>query len=71
MAKPATATAWLSHEMMRDVIAADVVPAGVFILVCGNGEGLLDALGPMDSVAFTGSADTGATIRSHPVVLSR
>lgn len=69
MAKPATATAWLSHEMMRDVDAANVVPAGVFNLVCGNGEGLLDALGPMDSVAFTGSADTGLTIRSHPDVL--
>jgi len=69
MAKPATATAWLSHEMMRDVMAGDLVPAGVFNLVCGNGEALLDALGPMDSVAFTGSADTGATIRSHPVVL--
>ena len=69
MAKPATATAWLSHEMMRDVVAADVVPAGVFNLVCGNGEGLLDTLGPMDSVAFTGSADTGSKIRSHPVVL--
>ncbi|WP_346896633.1 3,4-dehydroadipyl-CoA semialdehyde dehydrogenase [uncultured Roseibium sp.] len=69
MAKPATATAWLSHEMMRDVDAANVVPDGVFNLVCGNGEGLLDALGPMDSVAFTGSAETGSTIRSHPVVL--
>jgi len=69
LAKPATATAWLSHEMMRDVVAADVVPAGVFNLVCGNGEGLLDTLGPMDSVAFTGSAATGHTIRSHPAVL--
>ncbi len=65
MAKPATATAWLSHEMMRDVIAAGIVPAGVFNMVCGGGEGLLDAVGPMDSIAFTGSADTGALVRSH------
>lgn len=65
MAKPATATAWLSHEMMRDVIAAGIVADGVFNLVCGSGEGLLDALGSMDSVAFTGSADTGRTVRAH------
>lgn len=65
LVKPATATAWLSHEMMRDVIAADVVPIGVFNMVCGGGEGLLDVIGPMDSVAFTGSADTGATIRTR------
>lgn len=69
MAKPATATAWLSHEMIRDVVAADIVPAGVLNIVCGNGEGLLDALGPMDSVAFTGSADTGRLIRSHANVM--
>lgn len=33
--------------------------------MCGNGEGLLDALRPMDSVAFTGSADTGRTVHAH------
>jgi 3,4-dehydroadipyl-CoA semialdehyde dehydrogenase len=65
MAKPATATAWLSHEMMSDVIAAGIVPAGVLNMVCGNGEGLLEALGPMDSLAFTGSAETGRVIRSN------
>lgn len=68
MAKPATATAWLSHEMMRDVIAADIVPVGIFNMVCGNGEGLLDAVGPMDSIAFTGSADTGRLVRGHAAV---
>lgn len=70
VAKPATATAWLSHEMMRDVAAANVVPAGVLSVVCGSGEALLDALGPMDSVAFTGSAETGRSIRAHPVVMA-
>jgi len=65
LVKPATATALLSHEMMRDVIAEGIVPDGVFNMLCGNGEGLLDALGPMDSVAFTGSADTGRTVRAQ------
>jgi 3,4-dehydroadipyl-CoA semialdehyde dehydrogenase len=69
MAKPATATALLAHDMMRDVIAAGVAPAGVFSIVCGAGEGLLETLGAQDSVAFTGSAATGLTVRSHPRVL--
>lgn len=69
LAKPATATAMLSHEMMRDVITAGIVPDGVFSLVCGSGEGLLDAVETMDSIAFTGSADTGLTIRSNGHVL--
>ena len=69
LAKPATATAWLSHEMMRDVIAAGIVPEGVFSLVCGSGQGLLDAVEAMDSIAFTGSADTGLVIRSNDHVL--
>ena len=70
MAKPATATAWLSVEMMKDVIAAGVVPAGVLSLIAGGGEGLLDHLSAMDSVAFTGSAATGAHIAGHPVMVS-
>ncbi len=69
-AKPATATALISHAMMRDVIAANIAPEGVLNLVCGSGEGLLDAVGPMDSIAFTGSADTGLHVRSQPTVLA-
>lgn len=70
LAKPATATAWLSHEMVRDVAAAGVLPPGALSLVCGGGEVLLEALQPTDSVAFTGSADTGQRIRAHPRVLA-
>ncbi len=63
VAKPATATALLSERMARDAIASGVVPEGVLSLICGGGEGLVDALGPMDSVAFTGSAATATVIR--------
>ncbi len=68
VAKPATATALLSHAMVKDVIAAGVVPEGALSLVCGSGEGLLDALQAMDSVAFTGSAATGLQVHAHPAV---
>ncbi len=69
IAKPASATAWLSERMVRDVVAAGVLPPGVLQLVCGAGEDLLDELQPMDSLAFTGSAKTGDQLRGHPRVL--
>ncbi|MGH6923714.1 MAG: 3,4-dehydroadipyl-CoA semialdehyde dehydrogenase [Propylenella sp.] len=67
--KPASATAWLAHEMMRDVVAAGVVPEGALSLICGSGRNLVDALQPTDSLAFTGSADTGFRLRSNEAVL--
>ena len=69
--KPATATAWLTQRMVQDVIDAGVLPAGALSIVCGSSAGLLDALEPFDVVSFTGSADTGATIRSHPAIARR
>ncbi|WP_025916059.1 3,4-dehydroadipyl-CoA semialdehyde dehydrogenase [Herminiimonas sp. CN] len=66
--KPATVTAWLTHRMVADVIAAGILPAGALSIVCGSSAGLLDALQPFDVVSFTGSADTAALIRSHPAI---
>jgi 3,4-dehydroadipyl-CoA semialdehyde dehydrogenase len=69
LAKPATATAWLAYEMVKDVVAKNVVPAGAMSLLCGGGRELMDLLQPGDAVAFTGSADTAATLRSNPNVM--
>jgi len=69
--KPATATAWLTQRMVRDVIDAGVLPAGALSIVCGSSAGLMDALQPFDVVSFTGSAETAAVIRSHPAVAQR
>ncbi|MDQ0140838.1 3,4-dehydroadipyl-CoA semialdehyde dehydrogenase [Cupriavidus necator] len=69
--KPATATAWLTQRMVRDVIEAGILPAGALSVVCGSSAGLLDALQPFDVVSFTGSADTAAVIRSHPAIAQR
>lgn len=67
--KPATSTAWLTHEMVRDVIEAGILPDGALSIVCGRPAGLLDALEPLDMVSFTGSADTAAELRRHPRIL--
>lgn len=69
--KPATATAWLTQRMVRDVVEAGVLPAGALSVVCGSSAGLLDQLQPFDVVSFTGSAETAATIRSHAAVTQR
>lgn len=69
--KPATATAWLTQRMVRDVIEAGVLPPGALSVICGSSSGLLDQLQPSDVVSFTGSAETAAVIRSHPAVVQR
>src|SRR5712691_6447373 len=71
LAKPASATALLSHAMVRDVAAANVLPAGALSLLCGAAGDLLDHVTAEDVIAFTGSSDTGNRIRSHPNVLAR
>lgn len=69
--KPATATAWLTHEMVKDVIEAKILPAGALSIICGSSNGLMDQLQPFDVVSFTGSADTAKVIRSHPAVVEQ
>ena len=69
VAKPASATAWLSYEMVKDVVGGGQLPDGTLSLICGAGEGLLDAIGPFDCLAFTGSSETASSIRNHPKVL--
>jgi len=69
LSKPATATAWLAYEMVRDVVAKGVVPAGVLSLLCGGGRDLMDHLLPGDVVSFTGSAETALGLKSHANVL--
>lgn len=69
--KPATATAWLTQRMVRDVVDAGVLPAGALSVICGSSAGLMDQLQPFDVVSFTGSAETAAVIRSHPAVVQR
>jgi 3,4-dehydroadipyl-CoA semialdehyde dehydrogenase len=71
VAKPASSTALLAHAMVKDVIAAKVLPDGALSLICGGAGKLLDALGSDDVVAFTGSADTAASVRGHANVVAR
>ena len=66
--KPATATAWLTQRMVKDVVDAGVLPVGALSVICGSSAGLMDQLQPFDVVSFTGSAETAKLIRGHRAV---
>lgn len=69
VAKPATATALLAHDMVHDVIEANVLPDGALSLICGAVGDLLDHVEAQDGIAFTGSAATAGALRAHPRII--
>src|SRR5262249_2995795 len=52
IAKPASSTVLLSHAMVRDVVAANVLPEGAIGLICGGAGDLLAHLTSEDVIAF-------------------
>jgi 3,4-dehydroadipyl-CoA semialdehyde dehydrogenase len=71
LAKPASSTAWLAHEMVRDVIEAKVLPDGALNLLSGSAGDLFAHLRSDDVIAFTGSHDTAMKIRGDRNVMAR
>ncbi len=70
LSKPATSTSHLAHRIAELMLEHGELPAGTFSLLMGPAGDLLDHVGPQDVVAFTGSATTGAKIRSHAQVVA-
>ena len=68
--KPGTASALLAFKIAQIVVGSGLLPEGAFQFVAGSVSGLLDLLGPMDGVAFTGSSVTGLVIRSNQNLLA-
>ncbi|MFT7476074.1 MAG: oxepin-CoA hydrolase/3-oxo-5,6-dehydrosuberyl-CoA semialdehyde dehydrogenase [Verrucomicrobiales bacterium] len=69
--KPAPQTAFLTQAAVRVIIDSGLLPEGSLQLICGGPGDLLDHLDGQDSVAFTGSATTGAIIRSHENLVAK
>lgn len=65
IAKPATATSYLTEAVVRLMMDSGLVPDGALQLVIGSTGDLLDRLDGFDIVTFTGSADTAAKLRSN------
>ncbi len=70
VAKPGTATAWLTQRIVELWVDAGVLPDGALSLLMGGAGDLLDHVGPQDCVAFTGGSETAARIRSHPAIVA-
>ena len=68
--KPATVSCYLTEKMVRAIIAADLLPAGAFQLICGSTGDLFEHLMEQDVVTFTGSAVTGRKLKSHPNIIA-
>lgn len=68
--KPATLTSYLTEAVFEEIIKSEILPAGSLQLICGSARGILDTIETQDIVTFTGSAETGKKLKSHPRILS-
>ncbi len=71
ISKPATSTALLAFRIVKLFTEAKALPAGVLSLVTGSPGDLLTHLGGEDVLAFTGSSDTGKTLRLMPNIAGK
>jgi len=67
--KPATATAFLTEAVVKEIIASGILPEGALQLVCGSARTILDAVDSQDVVTFTGSATTGRMLKAHSRII--
>ncbi len=65
LVKPAVSTGLVAFRIAELVTAAKLAPAGVFSFALAHHAGLLEALGPQDVLAFTGSSKTASLLRGH------
>jgi 3,4-dehydroadipyl-CoA semialdehyde dehydrogenase len=64
LSKPATSSAMVAHRIMEILAEKKLLPEGALSLLVGAPGELVSLLGAQDVLAFTGSGDTGARIRS-------
>ncbi|MDC3390634.1 phenylacetic acid degradation bifunctional protein PaaZ [Flavobacteriales bacterium] len=69
--KPATLTSFLTEYMVREIVDSGILPEGSLQLICGSARGIIDSVETGDIVTFTGSADTGKMLKSHPRLIEK
>jgi len=67
--KPSEVTAFLTYEMVKDIVKSKILPDGALQLVSGSGIGILDHVQSQDVVTFTGSAATGKKLKALPSII--
>lgn len=69
--KPATETAYLTQAMVKAMQDSGIVPEGAIQVICGSVGDMFEHLEYQDVVTFTGSAQTGQMLRSHPSITQK
>jgi oxepin-CoA hydrolase/3-oxo-5,6-dehydrosuberyl-CoA semialdehyde dehydrogenase len=68
--KPAPVGSYLAYKVFRDMIASKILPKGSIQFIAADQPGdLLSHLTNQDSVAFTGSYETGKKLKAHPTII--
>ena len=68
--KPSPLGSYLAHAVFEDIIESEILPEGSVQFIAADKPGdLFDHLISQDYVAFTGSAETGKKLKSHPNVI--
>ncbi|GJQ62885.1 MAG: bifunctional aldehyde dehydrogenase/enoyl-CoA hydratase [Melioribacteraceae bacterium] len=67
--KPASSTAFLTEAFVKVMIESGILPDGALQLVSGSVGDTFDHLTGQDVVTFTGSAETGRKLKSHPKII--
>jgi oxepin-CoA hydrolase / 3-oxo-5,6-dehydrosuberyl-CoA semialdehyde dehydrogenase len=69
--KPATATSYLTEQVVRRIVESGVLPEGAIQLICGGVGDLFDHLTCQDVISFTGSASTAHKLKQHPAIIAQ
>ncbi len=69
--KPATETAYLTQAMVKAMVDSGLLPEGAIQVICGSVGDMFEHLDYQDVVTFTGSAQTGQMLRSHPSITQK
>jgi oxepin-CoA hydrolase / 3-oxo-5,6-dehydrosuberyl-CoA semialdehyde dehydrogenase len=67
--KPATVTSYLTQMVVEEIIKSKILPEGALQLICGSAGDILDHVTMQDVVTFTGSANTGKMLKTHPNII--
>jgi len=70
LTKPATSTALVSHRIVQIFVEENVLPPGALSFLAGSAGDLLDHLHGQDVLAFTGSSETGKSLRATGAVVA-
>ncbi len=68
--KPSEYTSFLTEAVVREIVSSQILPEGSLQFINGLGRGIIDFCENQDVITFTGSAETGKKLKSHPQILS-